>query len=345
MRKKLLFLCIALLCLSLCACGKSEAVKNVEAMVQAIDTISIETLDAAYAAIEAYNDLLLEEREDVEGYDAMTDKLDSFLTEKVTGVWVYEPTYFYNVEEMYEKSDLALNADGNAKASHVEGPWRVEDGVIRIDSGKADYVYYIPVIDGKLRVGSTQNPMIPAEEYKALLDAMFVTVEITPENVSDYCEIVIYTEIEKDDFGVINGDTSTYATLANKVLDQGLLFFEESDDMAIELLVPEHTYKYQSHGGSWHEYTDEADTCVIKSYPYASHGFSLGNKNVKNEYESIHNITADQISFGRVTGKITFIRSEFVKEVKKSENFSSRVLVLYNDIEENSGMWLDDFDY
>lgn len=287
MKKTLLFLCIALLCLSLCACGKSESVKNVEAMVQAIDTISIETLDAAYAAIEAYNDLLLEEREDVEGYDAMTDNLDAFLTEKVTGNWVYNPTYFYNVEEMYEKSDLALNADGNANASHVEGPWRVEDGVIRINGGNADYVYYISVIDGKLRVGPTQSPMIPAEEYKALLDAMFVTVEITPENVSDYCEIVIYTEIEKDDFGVINGDTSTYA----------------------------------------------------------SHGFSLGSKNVENEYEVIHNITADQISFGRVTGKITFIRSEFVKEVKKAENSSSRVLVLYNDEEEYSGMWLDDFDY
>lgn len=48
------------------------------------------------------------------------------------------------------------------------------------------------------------------------------------------------------------------------------------------------------------------------------------------EYEAIHDIT---------TSKLIFLRSEYVKEVKKGENYSSRVLVLFNDKEMNAGNW------
>lgn len=263
----------------------------------------------------------------------------------MAGQWVYEPNYFYNVEEMYSKVDLTLNADGSAESSHVTGPWRVEDGVIRINSGKADYVYYTFFEEGRLTIGSVNSKMMRVEEYTALLDEMFVTVELTTENVADYCEVVIYTEIEEDDFGTITGDTRSYVTLVSKVVEDGLLYLDGSDDLAIELLIPEHPYKYQSRGRAWRNQIDEADEYVVKHTPYGSSGATLGYKNVENEYEAIHDITAEQITFGRVTGKITFIREEYVMEVKKSENYSTRVLVLYNGEEMNAGQWKEGLSY
>lgn len=345
MKKAATVLLVLVLCLALCACGKSEAVKNVEAMIDAVGPISMESLEAAYSAMSAYEALSQEDAEKVKNYAKMADELDAWLTDYVAGEWVYSPKYFYNVEEMYDKVDLTLNADGSAVGSHVTGPWRVEEGVIRIDNGKADYVYYTFFEDGKISIGSPNSKMISTEDYKALLDDMFVIVEISSENVADYCEVVLYTELDEDDFGVVTGDTRTYPTLVSKVCDEGLLFIEGSDDLAIELLIPEHTYQYQSRGRAWRTQTDKADEYVVKRNPYGSSGASLGNKDVENEYEAIHDITAEQITFGRVTGKIIFIRSEYVKEVKKSDQYSSRVLVLYNDEEMTAGNWKEGLNY
>lgn len=342
------FACVVLVlacCLCLCACGKSEEVKAVEAMVSAIGEISEDNLEAALDAVAAYDELSDEDAKKVKKYDQMTDALDQWLTEHLAGEWVQEPKYLYNVEDLYEKVDLTLGEDGTAENSFVSGPWRVEDAVVRIDAGKGDYVYYVYYEGGELRIGSLASKMMPSEEYKALLDDMLVTVELNESNVADYCQVVIYTEIEEDDFGVITGDTRTYATLTSTVRDQGLLYLDGSDDLAIELLIPEHPRKYQSKGRAWRTRTDDADTQVIKRNPYGTYGGSLGSKNVENEYEDVHDITAEQISFGRVTGKITFIRSEYVQEVKKNENSISRTLVLTNGEEMTAGTWREGLDY
>lgn len=345
MKKAFSLLLLLVLCLSLCACGKSEEVKNVEAMIKAVGTVSMDNLEAAYAAMTAYDGLSHEDQEKVKNYSKMADALDALLTEAVVGQWVYEPTYFYNVEEMYEEVDLSLSPDGTAVGTHVSGPWRVEDGVVKVNNGKSDHWFYTFYEDGKLSIGSVNSKMMPVEEYKALLDDMFVIVEIDSQNVADYCEVVLYTEIDEDDFGVVTGDTRTYPTLVSKVVDDGLLFLDGSDDLAIELLIPEHPYKYQSKGRAWRTRTDEADEFVVKRNPFGSSGASLGYKSVESEYEAIHDITAEQISFGRVTGKIVFIRAEYVKEVRKDPDSISRQLILTNGEEMHSGTWREGLDY
>lgn len=332
-------------CLCLCACGKSEEVKAVEEMVAAIGEISEDNLEAALDAVAAYDDLSEEDAEKVKNYDKMTEALDLWLTEHLTGEWTQEPKTLYNVDELYEKVDLTLGEDGNAVNNFVSGPWRVEDAVVRIDAGKSDYVYYVYYEEGVLGIGSMSYRMMPSEEYQELLDEMLVTVELNESNVGDYCQIVIYTEEVEDDFGVVTGDTRTYATLSSKMYDQGLLYLDGSDDLAIELLIPEHPRRYQSNGRAWRSRTNDADTYVVKRNPYGTHGGSLGSKNLENEYEDVHEITADQITFGRVTGKITYIRSEYVQEVKQKDNSSSRVLVLSSGEEMTAGTWRDGLDY
>lgn len=345
MKKIISLIGVLVVCLSLSACGKSEAVKNVESQIAGIESVSADTLGAVYSAMDAYDALPEEEAKKVKNYDAMTDELDAYLESVLAGHWIHQPTYFNDIEEMYQKVDLTLNADGTAVGNFASGPWRVEDGVVKIDNGKANYVYYTFFEDGRLLLGSPNSKMIPVEEFHTLLDDMFVTVEITPENVADYCEVVLYTEIDEDDFGVVTGDTRTYPTLVSKVYDQGLLYFDGSDDLAIELLIPEHPSQYKSGDRSWRSQTEDAREYVVKRTPFGSSGMSLGHKSVDSQYESVHDITADQITFGRVTGKIVFIREEYVLEVKKDETSSSRLLILDNDIEVHAGTWKEGLNY
>ncbi len=71
MKKKLLILLILVLAFSLTACGKSEAVKNVEAEITALETISLDS-KADIEKIEAdYNALTEDEQKKVENMDAL----------------------------------------------------------------------------------------------------------------------------------------------------------------------------------------------------------------------------------------------------------------------------------
>lgn len=345
MKRQFTLVLTFVLLLVLCGCGKSEAVKNVESMIEAVGTVTAESLDTIDAAMDAYDALPEEEKTKVENYAVLTAALDDCLELNLVGPWVYEPNYFYNVEEMYDKTELTLNADMTASGEYNSGDWRVEENKLMINNGEYDIQYSIYRDGDKLRIGHVNSKMMRVEEFNALLDEMFVTVEITPENVADYCEVVIYTEIEEDDFGVITGDTRTYATLVSKVYDDGLLYMEASDDLAIELLIPEHKYQYKSGSRNWRTRTEEADEYVVKNTPYGSYGGSLGSKYVENEYEQIHEITADQISFGRVTGSITFIKAEYVDTVKEDENGYSRLLILNDGTEIHAGSWKEDLTY
>lgn len=66
MKRILSFILILAICLSLCACGKSEEVKSVEEMISSIGEISIDSTDLINDARDAYNALSDEDKEKVE---------------------------------------------------------------------------------------------------------------------------------------------------------------------------------------------------------------------------------------------------------------------------------------
>lgn len=66
MRRILPFILILAICLSLCACGKSEEVKAVEEKISSIGEISIDSTDLINDARDAYNALSDEDKEKVE---------------------------------------------------------------------------------------------------------------------------------------------------------------------------------------------------------------------------------------------------------------------------------------
>lgn len=338
MKKWITLALTLMLCLSLTACGKSEEVKNVETMIKNLGEVTSESLEAVFAARNAYEALPEEEKEKVKNIDELKDAFSECVEMHLPGTWVYDYGHYNNVTEQYKKVDLSISKDLFAEAESYSGPCWVEDFRLMVDAGEYNHVQYLHCEDGQLTMGTNNYRLLKTEAYAAKLDQMFVTVELTPENITDYCKIVLYTEIEEDDFGVVTGDTRTYATLESTVYNDGLIYLENSNDLAVELLIPEHPYTYNKNGRI-RKYTDEADTYVIKHGPYGSSGYSLGYKRVEDAYEYVHKITADQISFGRVTGSITFIRAEYVQDVYKAEDSSSRRILLTNGEELYSGTW------
>ena len=78
MKKKVLVVLMLALCLALSACGKSEAVKNVEAQIDALGEVSAESGEALSAAEKAYAALTDAEKEKVANFETLSAAKDRF---------------------------------------------------------------------------------------------------------------------------------------------------------------------------------------------------------------------------------------------------------------------------
>ena len=95
MKKKITALALlAALLLALCGCGKSEAVKNTEKLIDAIGSVTVDSAAAVEAAEAAYNALSDEERAQVSNAADLTaarEALDRALLDdlraSLTGTW------------------------------------------------------------------------------------------------------------------------------------------------------------------------------------------------------------------------------------------------------------------
>ena len=334
---------VLMLVLALCGC-KSKEVKNVEAMIDAIGTVDEDSIGEIEEAMEAYDDLSEEDKAKVENYADLTSAHDDWLELLVMGAWVDESTYYYDLEEMYKRVTVTLNEDMTADGEYIFGDWRVEDGKILIDNGEVEYMYHIYQEDDEVCIGSINSKMIRKEKHTALLDAMFVTVELTEENIADYCQLIKYKENEKDAFGTETGNTTTYLRLESTVFEDGLVYYRSSDDLAVELLIPKHKVKYTTNGKKWYSYSKDASSEAIQYGLYDAWGIYLGYEYATGQ-ASEDQIDLEKISFGRVKGKVTFIRGEFIKEIKCDDNGTSRLLVLHDGTELYSGTWKEGMNY
>lgn len=71
MKKTISLLLALVMCLPLCACGKSEEVQNVESLIDSIDNVSIESAEVVHIAENAYNALSDKDKEKVENYSVL----------------------------------------------------------------------------------------------------------------------------------------------------------------------------------------------------------------------------------------------------------------------------------
>lgn len=82
MKKVLSLILVLAICLSLCACGKSEAAKECEELIAAIGEVSIDSKDAIEAAERAYSALTADEKDSIaESAVIMNDAIDAYYVE------------------------------------------------------------------------------------------------------------------------------------------------------------------------------------------------------------------------------------------------------------------------
>ena len=122
-----IFLTIFMLCLSLCSCGKSKAVKNVEDLIGSIGVVSADSETAVAAAEKAYSELTEKEKETVENAVVLTEAkrtLEIALQEKrleelhdaISGEWV----------NVYDMDHYLFNRDGSGTHEGKEIEYTVD---------------------------------------------------------------------------------------------------------------------------------------------------------------------------------------------------------------------------
>lgn len=105
--KKVISLLLALvLCLFLCACGKSEAVKNVEAMIDGIGEITVNSGDAITAAQTAYDALSEDEKSKVGNFANLSSARTSYVIALIDAIGKITP----DSKDEIIKAESAYNA-------------------------------------------------------------------------------------------------------------------------------------------------------------------------------------------------------------------------------------------
>ena len=112
MKKAISLLLALVLCLSLTACGKSEAVKNVEAMIDALmgsTEYNVEEIEAIYAA---FAELSEKEQTKVGNYDDFCELSDNFYASTLIGTWYPFELWIGELEKSFSPHFyIVLNAD------------------------------------------------------------------------------------------------------------------------------------------------------------------------------------------------------------------------------------------
>lgn len=103
MKRAVSLILALIICLSLCACGKSEEVKAVEEKIASIGEVSIEKADIIQEVNQAYEALSDEDKEKVENFDILQKSMDALHDAMFTAIAL-------QCEEMNVGSDLIANS-------------------------------------------------------------------------------------------------------------------------------------------------------------------------------------------------------------------------------------------
>lgn len=353
MKKIIALVLVVILGLSLSACGKSEAVKNVETMIDALGEITLESIEAIRAAEEAYAALTPEEQEKVKNYQTLTTARDRYYELALVGEWCWSRVDLYDLTSNYDRVDMILNADMSGTdmigtAHEYDAQWSVSNGSLKMEGEGYYNSFDVLEQEGKIiiQIPDTTIEYIMRDDFVSMLDDTFLIVDVADVDLSEYFGTVIYDYEVTDEWGDPSGYHFISAILSNRIYDQGWMYLNASDDFAIEILYPEfHEWTTYPDGDVW-DHTTEAGSHTYTSDPFDfQSGFYIDEFDEAKE-QTTTDLTADQISFGRAKGTIVFINNKYVSEVKPSEDGRTRILVTtVNNSEYYSGRWIEDMPY
>ena len=342
--KRIICLLLCVLCLSLCACGKSDAVKHLEDMIKGFpQEITPADFDAVEAAQAAYDALSAEEQESVKNQQTLKEALDRCYELALIGNWCNAYIDFWNVEGMYERLDLTLYEDMSFVMYHnvpQSGTWFVAEKSLALTFNDGSYMLFgIQKNGDSYTLTCDNNRYLHTQNFYSLLDEMFLTVTLTDENVSDYCEPYLQTVELTDAFGEATGHSKTYAMLGSKAYQDGWLCFN-GKDIAIEVLFPAQQITHAFTGGDDGHRTEDAHTTTMQfDIPFAEVLEEIGS--VSTRGSSASDLTAESLTFGRAKGTLYFINLDYVADTPYVDN-CNRAITLTDGSELPYAAWNED---
>ena len=346
MKKAISLLLIVVLCLSLCACGKSEAVKNVEAMIDALmgaTEYNVEEIEAIHTAFATLSE---KEQKKVGNYDDFCALSDDFYASALVGTW-YPLEYVHNApEELFSPHYyIVLNADHTyesvaGKEGTTAGTWEIRNKCLTLFG-----LEELSTLGSSWNVGSNISINIAYEDgfiyldpfiryykehdYFSILDDILLTVDCANVDLNDYIGFTTYELIAVDEWGARTGSVYNEAIMQNLLYEDGWMYFDSSPDFLLEVLYPDYTQVSYYPDGTSYTYEYSSGSCNISYDPF-SH---IGAKDLPDfgqqtkEFSSESDLSTDSFTFGRAKGSLYFVNRKYVKDVRKSED-DARVLVL-----------------
>ena len=213
MKKWMTALLVAMMCISLCACGNSEAEAKYEKYKTLIDALENEDYEGAvmeiYKLYEANQGGEAETNEQGEAVEQTTtaDANKEMWQAQIPGEWLA-----YSYDEDVELDDMVFNEDGTCVINGESLTWEVENAyetdarvlakngeksVYRISlSRHYDYGYYyanLGVMNEDGSSTSTNATYYYADDYTVL--------ELTADSIMDYFEVEEVFNVRKNSFG------------------------------------------------------------------------------------------------------------------------------------------------
>ena len=303
---KRLYICL-LLCLVipvLTGCGKSSAAKQVDAMIEAIGDATLENEEAIIAAEKAYAALSDEEKAQVEYASFLPiyrNNLDILKQqaayEALKASMIGEWTDLYDPEN----NRILIREDGTAEISGYEYEWTLNQNMetIRFEGGSR-IVLAVEDHDGLLVLNNPDlMTCMKKQEYDAFAAKAFVTVGLNQNVLGDYFGPAVDLGPLTDPEGKNTG--AHIFAFRSSAYEKGLIYFSVGDDFVLEYAAGKklHGAIYEPYGASY--ITDPKQLDALK-------------------------ITA-------ISRPITYIRAEYVSDLRYDSETKERVITLTNGIE------------
>ena len=208
MKKTGVLILALILCLALCACGKSEAVIQTETLITVVGAVTLDSEPAIAAAESAYHALSEKEQAQVENYAVLTEARSAFDT--MLAEEMEKRAFYYG-----EWKDIVYGNIRDFKEDNYGTLWELTDQGVKIQN-----VAYVLEDHGEFVRLVTEDE----ESDSILVPTKYLTtteVEITGENWETYIQLQeVSAFVEYNDSDVINFDIWVLATFTDAVIDQ-----------------------------------------------------------------------------------------------------------------------------
>ena len=354
MKKAISLLLALVMCLSLTACGKSEAVQNVEGMIDALMGSAEYTAEDIEAIHSAFAALSEKEQKKVGNYDDFSELSDDFYAASLVGTWYPFAFDIGSLEERFSPQYyIVLNEDHTyesvaGEAGSTTGTWEVKNKCLTLlglkeirtligsRGGKDDIALNICYENGFIILDDDRQfiEYYKEKDYFSILGDALLAVDCANVNLSDYLGFTTFELYATDEWGARTGSVYDEIILKNLLYEDGWMYFGVSDDFQIEVLYPDYTTVdvYPDGRSDTNEYASGSYTVFGCPFEHIStkHLPDLGAKTKEFSYEA--DLSTDSFTFGRARGTLYFINSKYVADVRKGEN-DSRILVFNDSLE------------